>query len=319
MSLRPLFCTILINFSIVTPCFSDDVAQPDVAAGVSGVVNEDTVTRFSPNAQVAVVREIVRSWNKADSAGINNLPRILQFFAEIATETGGMTSLDERLNYTAKQLVKTWPSRFDANTAAKYAGNEVAIANYVYNGRNGNKAGTDDGWVYRGGGLMQLTGRGNYRARSLDLGLGTLLEDNPDKVRLPELAFQTAYSYWAKSGASDLADKGDTKGVRKAVNGGLIGLPNTLIWLAQARRVFSPPQVAESATSQASQDENSGVLSRLQSLGYVNPSVAAGEASANTIADGLKAFQKEQGLPQTGTVDDATRYKLTDPLLLPKE
>lgn len=40
---------------------------------------------------------------------------------------------------------------------------DAAIANFVYDGVNGNKKGTQDGSTYKGGGYIQITGRQNYQ------------------------------------------------------------------------------------------------------------------------------------------------------------
>ena len=50
----------------------------------------------------------------------------------------------------------------------------------MYNGRLGNREGTNDGWDFRGGGLDQLTGRVNYRRRGL--------EQTPERILEPEVA-----------------------------------------------------------------------------------------------------------------------------------
>lgn len=79
-------------------------------------------------------------------------------------ETGArMQPIEENLNYSAKRLMEVWPSRFDAKTAAAYAGKPEKIANRAYGGRlgNGDEA-SGDGWRFRGRGLVQVTGRTNY-------------------------------------------------------------------------------------------------------------------------------------------------------------
>ncbi|PJR89942.1 chitinase [Ochrobactrum sp. 695/2009] len=89
-------------------------------------------------------------------------------------ETGGkMQPVAENLNYTtAAQIRKTWPSRFSTVGAAQpYVRNPQALANKVYGGRMGN-TGANDGWIYRGRALAQITGKDNYKK----YGLG----DNPD-------------------------------------------------------------------------------------------------------------------------------------------
>ncbi|RAS16105.1 hypothetical protein [Ensifer adhaerens] len=83
--------------------------------------------------------------------------------AEAHHETGGqMQPISENLNYSAKRLTEVWPSRFPTlAAAAPYAKNPQRLANKVYGGRLGN-VDPGDGWLYRGRGLAQITGRENY-------------------------------------------------------------------------------------------------------------------------------------------------------------
>lgn len=87
----------------------------------------------------------------------------------------------ENMSYTAERIREVWPKRFTNLAAAKpYARNPQALANKVYNGRLGNKAGSDDGWLFRGGGWPQLTGRENYEKFGLD--------KNPDRILEPKVS-----------------------------------------------------------------------------------------------------------------------------------
>lgn len=103
------------------------------------------------------------------------LAHLAAILAEAHHETGGaMQPVSENLNYSAKRLTEVWPSRFPTlAAAAPYAGNQRKLANKVYGGRLGN-TGDDDGWLYRGRGLAQITGKTNY----VKFGLG----GSPDKA-----------------------------------------------------------------------------------------------------------------------------------------
>ena len=85
------------------------------------------------------------------------------FVGQCQHESGNFKMLEENLNYKAESLIRTWPSRFDAENAEEYAHNPEKIANKVYAGRmgNGNEE-SGDGWKYHGRGLIQLTGKDNY-------------------------------------------------------------------------------------------------------------------------------------------------------------
>jgi len=89
--------------------------------------------------------------------------RLAAFLAQTAHESAGFTAVRENLNYSAQALMKTWPSRFNATTAAAYARQPEKIANKVYANRMGNgDEASGDGWRYRGRGLIQTTGKANY-------------------------------------------------------------------------------------------------------------------------------------------------------------
>lgn len=161
------------------------------------------------------------------AADITTKNRMAIFLANCAHETGGGQRLSENLRYSAKRLTEVWPSRFPTIEAAQpFAwdpadedAEDVKLANSVYGSRMGNqKNGTndDDGWLYRGRGLIQVTGRDNYAA------LG--LEDRPDWVATWEGAAVSACRYWQINRLNDTADKEGLRAVRKRVNGGLIGI-----------------------------------------------------------------------------------------------
>lgn len=96
-------------------------------------------------------------------------------------ETGlAMKPNVENLNYTSAARIRAvWPGRFPTVASAQsYVRNPSALANKVYNGRMGNREGSNDGWTYRGRGQVHITGRDNYRKAAALTGVD--LVGNPD-------------------------------------------------------------------------------------------------------------------------------------------
>lgn len=93
-----------------------------------------------------------------------------------------------------------------------------------------------DGHRFMGRGFIQITGRANYRAASLDLYGNTILLDRPELLELnPALS---AGWYWSTRKINRLADKDDLAAVTKAVNGGTNGLEDRRACLALAKKAM---------------------------------------------------------------------------------
>src|SRR5262245_5830773 len=117
------------------------------------------LARLWPHASQALRDGIV---DKAPAVfpnyGFNPLA-IAIFMGQITHECGGGTELVENLNYRPETIVKTWPSRFKSLAEAMpFAHQPQKLANKVYNGRMGNRAGSNDGWIWRGHGGTNTTG-----------------------------------------------------------------------------------------------------------------------------------------------------------------
>jgi putative chitinase len=153
---------------------------------------------------------------------INTPKRQACFIGQCMHESGGFKHLKENLNYSAKALMNTWPSRFpDADIAEKYARQPEMIANKVYGGRMGNTE-DGDGAKYIGRGLIQLTGKDNYMA--FGEAIGEDLVANPQLVEQPRYAALSAGWFWNKRGLNALADAMDIETLTKRINGGNIGI-----------------------------------------------------------------------------------------------
>lgn len=185
-------------------------------------VRSPTVARWAPVFAAEIDRDTF-------SMGAAEIP---VFLGQILHESAMLTRIEENLNYsTAERICAVWPSRFrTVADAAPYVRNSPGLANKVYGGRMGNMQ-PNDGWRYRGRGLIQITGRANYAALGAALGLALL--DDPDMLLQPAIALRASVAWW-EGNVPDLG-LADARRTRRAVNGGTVGLEDT-VRLAEAAR-----------------------------------------------------------------------------------
>ena len=97
--------------------------------------------------------------------------RIAHFFAQVLHESGRMKYVEENLNYSEQALFRVFRKYFTPSQAKVYARKPEMIGSRVYAGRMGNgDEASRDGYSYRGRGLIQLTGKNNYRKFSQWIG-----------------------------------------------------------------------------------------------------------------------------------------------------
>ncbi|RBH54796.1 MULTISPECIES: glycoside hydrolase family 19 protein [Pseudomonas] len=165
--------------------------------------------------------------------------RVAAFLAQVGHESGQLQHVVENLNYDAQALVATWPSRFTPALAAQVARQPEQIANIVYASRMDNgDASSGDGWNYRGRGLIQITGRSNYRQCSLGLFGDERLLQQPELLEQPQWAAESAAWFWEQQGLNALADADQFNSITRKINGGLNGLEDRLQIWARARAVL---------------------------------------------------------------------------------
>lgn len=80
-----------------------------------------------------------------------------------------------------------------------------------------------DGKKFMGRGLIQLTGRNNYRQMSREIFGDDRLIDNPDILASPEYAVLSSCIYWKSRGLDKFDDDLDIRRETKMVNGGYNG------------------------------------------------------------------------------------------------
>lgn len=139
--------------------------------------------------------------------GINTPARMAAFLAQIGHESGRLVYVKELASGSA------------------------------YEGRKdlGNTS-PGDGVKYKGRGLIQITGKANYIALMMALGIDCV--EKPEVVEQPVNACRSAAWFWKTRGLNELADKGDFLTITKRINGGTNGLLDRQSLYTSAKRVF---------------------------------------------------------------------------------
>ncbi|WP_322084012.1 lysozyme [Burkholderia sp. BCC1972] len=73
-----------------------------------------------------------------------------------------------------------------------------------------------DGFLFRAGGLIGVTGRYNFRVMGQKIGVD--LEGNPDQISQPSIAAEVSAQFWADNALSAFADAGDFLSISRAIN-----------------------------------------------------------------------------------------------------
>lgn len=157
--------------------------------------------------------------------GITDKTIFHEFLANVLQESGEFAHKEENMNYRANTLMKVWSNRFPTlESTVGYVFNGKNLANKVYGTRMGNVAGTNDGWNFRGGGFIGLTGREVYTKYAKyineNVEVAANLVRTTDKYALDS-------AYWFFCILKDLEKKAldnDFIGIVKSINGGTIGL-----------------------------------------------------------------------------------------------
>ena len=138
--------------------------------------------------------------------------RVAAFIAQIGHESGQLKYVKEIWGPTAAQM--RYEGRADlGNTQA------------------------NDGSKYLGRGLIQITGRANYKACGEALGLDLI--NQPELLEKPQHACMSAAWFWATKGLSPLADDGKFETLTRRINGGVNGLADRQKLYVRALKVLA--------------------------------------------------------------------------------
>lgn len=156
----------------------------------------------------------------ADEFDLRPVNRLCMWLAQCGFESASFNVLREQLSYsTVARLRAVFPHEFPTDDAAqRYVMNPQGLANFIYAGKNGNgDVSSGDGFKYRGGGLIELTGRGNYEAVGKALGRDLILR--PGDIIIEPVAARTAGFFWKQNDLNAAADAGDFDYTTRRVNG----------------------------------------------------------------------------------------------------
>lgn len=203
--------------------FSDVATAPASPASAEDL-KLDALTGHVPDAVIGQIPDCAAKFN------INSALRLAHFLAQCGHESGGFKATQENLNYSSDGLKKTFPKYFPDNLADSYAKQPEKIASRVYAGRMGNgDEASKEGYIYRGRGYIQLTGKDNYSA--FDKSVDDDILNSPDLVSATYALLSAAW-FWNSRSLNASADKGSSDAVvteiTKKVNGGTIGLDDRI-------------------------------------------------------------------------------------------
>lgn len=147
--------------------------------------------------------------------GIDTPMRQAAFLAQIAHESGSLRYVRELASGES----------YDTGRLAQRLGNTPEA--------------DGDGQRYKGRGLIQITGRTNYRACSLGLFGDERLLDQPELLEETVSACRSAGWFWQTMNLNALADIGAFRPITRAINGGYNGYDDRLAYYERAKAVLT--------------------------------------------------------------------------------
>lgn len=247
--------------------------------------------------------------------GITTDKRIAGFVSQCAHESMDFRVLEENLNYKEATLLRVFPRYFGPGkaNAAEYAGKPEKIANYVYMDRNRSKGGAlgnvneGDGWLFRGKGIKQVTGRANHAAFGKTIGISA--EQAAEYLMTKKGALESALWFWDTRKLNEVADTGDVVRMTKIINGGDIGLHDRQARYAKIMAILGGKIEAPVTTAVAETLRRGSKGQAVKNMQAKLGIAADGDFGPGTEA-ALKKWQAANGLTADGVAGPKTLAKL---------
>ncbi len=197
---------------------------------VSDEVTKDQLKKIFPQAKEDYLQQIADEVNTdLTKYKLDTPKRRAHFFGQIRQEAGPAADrTEENLNYKASVLVQKFSyyrrhpneanavGRPDTSKQPLAQEKQKTIANKIYglsgNGKALGNREPNDGWDFRGRGLIQLTGRANYKqiTDSYPDVYGNNIDflATPELLRTPAYAVRSAVWFWVTNNCWSKADAG---------------------------------------------------------------------------------------------------------------
>ena len=282
----------------------------------------DTVKHITQNANINYLEAIRQGDALFQKHGITTPLRMAHFLAQALHETGGFTVLRESMNYSASRLIEIFginhhSAAVTADEAVTLAHKPEAIAERVYglgNQRKAHELGNihqGDGFLYRGNGVLQTTGRGNHKRMGAAWEID--FEGNPELVIVPEHALKPALHEWTENNLNASADKNDIRTITLRINGGLTGLSERENWFNKVWPLLNADSHPAEPWEASDEDDNVKKLQgSLNDLG-ANPRLVIDGRYGPATRQAVKVFQASAGIVVDGIAGPVTEaaIKLT--------
>jgi putative chitinase len=246
--------------------------------------------RIAPNARASIIEQAAPIFDEwFPRLGINTELRQAHFLAQTAHESDSF------------------------RTTTEYA------SGAAYEGRVGlGNTQRGDGKRFKGRGLIQCTGRSNYRAftawmRDHDRSAPDF-EAEPETLALFPWAALSALWFWSTRGLNDLADRDDLRAVTKRINGGFNGLEDRARFLTRAKVAVEPPRAISQPATLRLGDQGDRVRTlqaNLRALGFY----VATDGDFGPVTElAVIAFQTGHNLKPDGVVGPMTAAAIVQAL-----
>lgn len=239
----------------------------------------DDLRVLGPRAKTDTLSILASHAEILDHYEINTPLRRCHFWAQAAHESGGFKFMHEVWGPTDVQ--KRYEGRKDLGNTK-----------------------TGDGYLFRGRGIFQLTGRANY----LDMGkkLGIDLVGDPELAAQPDIALEIACMYWKSRKLNVPADADDVVGVTKKINGGTNGLQDRKANLATAKKLWlhdeEAPPAPVKTMAESKQGNGAIAVGALGSVGAAKEVVSQVQEANDLFGTVMGLLKSEQFLIMVAVV-----------------